>query len=463
MTATIFLVFYGIKAFAISPVEAVLISEHNYTVASLVGDVDDTFAVGLSVEIYADDGNFEKTTRELFRYQPFLNPNTLEAEVLRFCTAFAILRVGCVSIFSEALRMLDESRIRTNHIAGGGIPIILNAYPAPTHTEAFNGHRINQFRLVATANLTGPVFTQYDTDLENSFDDRIYSDYLNLSAGRVEDSPPRVCFIHSVFTRHYRAQILLELLALIHNSGLMNELTAIWVINYGEDITSSPEFPSIQEWFPSVTFLHRSRDSSFFEIPTLRHVAHFSRRVRPSKHRNPVENEVQILYLHTKGVSYSVRHPPIVDWTRMMLFFLVERHNPPKHLLRSGEFDSLGVNYSNLRSGPAFSGNFWWASAALLRKLSPLEWNAGKYDAEHWVMYPFSYQTEDGQENISKGKPYSFHTAKDVVLYAQRYPRSSYVSSGEDSLFPDPWPAIVEDIKSIYSDYSAVDENALLI
>jgi hypothetical protein len=110
--------------------------------------------------------------------------------------------------------------------------------------------------------------------------------------------------------------------------------------------------------FPTVAFIQRSSDPSRFEVPTLRHIHTFASRVYTSlypvtiedgvamtdidcRFRDP-EQDIQILYLHTKGVSYRERHVAVEDWTRMMLYFLIEEHRRCFHLLASGDFDAVG-------------------------------------------------------------------------------------------------------------------------
>jgi hypothetical protein len=267
--------------------------------------------------------------------------------------------------------------------------------------------------------------------MEAAVDDYIYDSFLQFlredatsssnsnSSGTVLSSssssssssprgPPRtirVCFVHSCLLPNSSTDILQEILQQIHDSALIAELSHVFVLNYGADLTQRPAFQRMLTLFPTVVFIHRSSDPSRFEVPTLRHIHTFASRVFASLYnpdtpaipgavavegevpgfdshsssssssasrpgfRDP-EQDIQILYLHTKGVSYRERHAAVEDWTRMMLYFLVEEHRRCFHLLASGEFDAVGTN-CDPNVPLHFSGNMWWATASYIRRFVP--------------------------------------------------------------------------------------------
>ena len=348
-----------------------------------------------------------------FSYYPLLSSNTLEHEVYDFCVLKSVFRSGCVSIFSAALRLLREAGVMANNVAGAGTKILAVQYPVAAVQEAFDAQRVSTFRLELTANLTGSVIGNDELDSEERINRLILHQY---SSKRSKSAVParRVCFIHSVMmTEEYRLDLLSELLDALQLSGLDSELSNIWVLNYGRDITSMDEYAALRDKYKSVNFIQRSSDKSLFEMPTLRHIAHFARSVT-----NPAtdpEREVQVLYLHTKGVSYLVRHPPIDDWIRLMLYFAVEQHRRAFHLLSSGEFLAVGCNLQKVGGREGFQGNFWWAAAGYLARIPPMDWTAPKYEAESWVT---SYGA----------RLYSFHNS-DADHYRERYPRIKYAIS----------------------------------
>ena len=61
--------------------------------------------------------------------------------------------------------------------------------------------------------------------------------------------------------------------------------------------------------FPNVIIIHKSDDTSFYEVPTIIHISHFTKRINYYINNNyrKINNLIQpldpqILYLHTKGL-----------------------------------------------------------------------------------------------------------------------------------------------------------------
>ena len=129
---------------------------------------------------------------------------------------------------------------------------------------------------------------------------------------------------------------------------------------------------------------------------------------------------MQVLYIHTKGVSYQVRHPPIDDWTNMMVYFLVERHRRAFHLLSSGEFQAAGSNQVRTNGQECFAGNMWWATATYLSQLRLLDWAEGKYAGENWLL--------GNMLHSHSCRVYEFHDSH-TDHYKHRYFRSSYAKN----------------------------------
>jgi len=253
-----------------------------------------------------------------------------------------------------------------------------------------------------------------ESEMEAAVDDYIYDSFLQFlrrdsnrssssdmipSSSSSSSSPRelprtiRVCFVHSCLLPNSSTDVLQEILQQIHVSALIAELSHVFVLNYGADLTQRPAFQRMLTLFPTVVFIHRSSDPSRFEVPTLRHIHTFASRVFASLYAPPVvpgevevererevpgfnahsgfrdpKQDIQILYLHTKGVSYRERHAAVEDWTRMMLYFLVEEHRRCFHLLASGEFDAVGTN-CHPKPYLHFAGNMWWATVSYIRRL----------------------------------------------------------------------------------------------
>ena len=118
-------------------------------------------------------------------------------------------------------------------------------------------------------------------------------------------------------------------------------------------------------------------------------------------------------------MSYQVRHPPIDDWTSMMVYFLIERHRRAFHLLSSGEFQAAGSNLVKIENKQFFAGNMWWATATYLGQLPPLDWAEWKYAGETWLL--------DSSTSNYLAKVYEFHFSG-TDHYKKRYLRSSYAT-----------------------------------
>ena len=134
-------------------------------------------------------------------------------------------------------------------------------------------------------------------ETESRIDGLILQDFASQLPAVSPRSPARVVFIHSVFMAHAGLKVLIEILELIERSGLAAELQGLWVLNYGLDILSLGGGELRR--FPWARLLQRSTDLSFFEVPTLRHLAHFCRdsaalRPPPAPHDLAAETDTQV-------------------------------------------------------------------------------------------------------------------------------------------------------------------------
>lgn len=209
----------------------------------------------------------------------------------------------------------------------------------------------------------------------------------------------------------------------------MLTLDAIFVINVGEMVPVA-----LREYWSSrnatnLHWIHRSHDTSSFETLSIRHLHNFAQFLTLERSRSRHWSAPQLLYLHTKGVSYrNVDNTDgtnsldyINDWRRMMLYFLVEKHESCFHLLRSGEFDTLGSNYISSGHHRFYSGNMWWADAGFIARLASLDPLAPKYAAEHWLL-----------GSSERSRAYVLHSSE-VIHALELYPRSRYVPAATDA------------------------------
>jgi hypothetical protein len=264
-------------------------------------------------------------------------------------------------------------------------------------------HKNNHIESISAAERQ--ITSQIQTNL-----DQIISEKGSLS---------RIIIIHSCLFQNQNPVVLERLLQSIQSSALLTETQAIFILHYGAKLPEAFLDNYSKRAISSVViFYHVSDLSLFFEVPSIRIVHSISQYLSFQKRPLPAAT-TQVLYLHTKGSSYTQSYPQIDDWMNMMLYFLVERHTMVFHLLESKEFDAVGNNYC---SHPRmFSGNFWWSTIQYLSTLRPLQYQtAGKYDAEQWLF----------QEQ--KIRIYVPHTSN-VYHASIRYPEYCYKKS-DDSL-----------------------------
>jgi hypothetical protein len=161
----------------------------------------------------------------------------------------------------------------------------------------------------------------------------------------------------------------------------------------------------IRDMDPKIQILGHHPDLGLFEGFTLLHLW-----------TDAFREDFEVLYLHTKGVSYQPIHTNVEDWIKYMLYFLVEKHETCLDLLK--ENDAVGVNLrksSTCGTIPHplhYSGNFWWSSSRHIKRLDPTGVR-NKYAPEMWV-------------TSHEGARYRCLWESRTNLYCQPYPRSQY-------------------------------------
>lgn len=199
-------------------------------------------------------------------------------------------------------------------------------------------------------------------------------------------------FIHSC-TINNNTKILHEILDKINKSGCINSLDYLYIINIGNEI-------SLNSTDCKIKLINYSNNIKLFEIPTINLIKTFS-----IFHKN-----TNILYLHTKGVSYNHTYvQQIDDWKNYMLFCLVEKYNNCLDLLNI--YDCVGCNYMK-KPFKHYSGNFWWTNSDYISKLSKIT-NSDRHSAEWWIL-----------SNDSANKYVIYNTQIDH--YKSVYPRNLY-------------------------------------
>jgi GR25 family glycosyltransferase involved in LPS biosynthesis len=217
---------------------------------------------------------------------------------------------------------------------------------------------------------------------------------------------PKYCFIHSCHLKNSGLSILIKLLTCIcednennSNNNLLQHLEKIFIINIGDKIDDN--IGNNYKIFNNnkIQLINYSENTQLFEIDTINLIHTFCENIN---------SDCEILYLHTKGISWP-NHENIVNWTEMMVYFLAEQHTTCDKLLKS--YDAIGCNYS-IKPHPHFSGNFWWATSKYIKTLPKIKSNI-RHDAEWWIL-----------SNTSVNN-YELHNSG-INHYHEKYPKERY-------------------------------------
>jgi hypothetical protein len=133
---------------------------------------------------------------------------------------------------------------------------------------------------------------------------------------------------------------------------------------------------------------------NIYEINTINSIKNFC--------ENNREDEIYILYIHTKGVRKAGNEEVIKSWRNMMQYFLIEKYI--ECIKNLHKYDTLGCNivnehcvnndYSSINKNHNYhySGNFWWSKKTYINKLCYLPVDLTKnsintrYKAENWIL-----------------------------------------------------------------------------
>ena len=199
-----------------------------------------------------------------------------------------------------------------------------------------------------------------------------------------------VCFIHSCNLGSGTATLDL----LLESVLLQKEIETIYIHNIGLPL------PAKYSDDARIKIRQESDNPGEFELPTLRRISEFSK-------RNP---RAKILYLHTKGISYSKTHPyysNVQDWIAYMLYFVCQ---VPRCVQILDSYDTAGCNRLE-KPHHHYSGNFWWATAKYINTLS-LDSLTDKMSAEWWIL-------------SGKANAYTLKNS-DINHFHEPYPRERY-------------------------------------
>lgn len=229
-------------------------------------------------------------------------------------------------------------------------------------------------------------------------EDVMYHKYFHFA---IDERPKTVIFLHSCNLGD--TSVLTSMINFVNNQKLLEKVDWMFVNNIGKDIKID---------HPKIRYVNYSPDVNNHENCTMNLIRMFSK----------FNRDVKILYLHTKGVTYSSKSlqipQNIQDWTNLMTYFLVEKHEECMRLLDT--YDAVGVNKQE-KPYHHFSGNFWWANSGYLADLPSVPFTNQlppemlRNQAEFWVLL---------KQNV---RAYEMFGSK-VNHYTTMYPRSIYAS-----------------------------------
>jgi len=151
---------------------------------------------------------------------------------------------------------------------------------------------------------------------------------------------------------------------------------------------------------PKFNILYIDSKVELYEIHTINHIKNLCDTI--DKTDNDVDNnELYILYIHTKGDRNAGNKNVTKSWRSMMEYLLIEKHNECLNYLEY--YDCIGNNlvnlycteknssYVNENHSYHYSGNFWWSKKSYIDKLDylPLDMSNEsintRYRAENWI------------------------------------------------------------------------------
>ena len=208
-----------------------------------------------------------------------------------------------------------------------------------------------------------------------------------------------IIFIHVCWTNN-GPDILKDQLLTIQQSKIYSFINTIYIGIVG----LKPEDSSfLEEIDTKIKILYQIEEMYYYELKTIQEIKLYCDQ---QFHKN---EEVYILYIHTKGVRQAGNHEVIESWRKMMEYFLIEQGI---YCLNNLEYvDAIGNNIINDCGDQKelcsvhpehcyhFSGNFWWSKSSYIHKLPLLHINEKllhqyysenninyRFQAENWIL-----------------------------------------------------------------------------
>lgn len=278
--------------------------------------------------------------------------------------------------------------------------------------------KINENNLLINWNKWGKEnFIKFDeyTYIKDDFKINIYN---NINIKKI----PIYIFIHICMIENWEF-ILKEQINTIKKSGLYNLCEKINLCLLGEINNIYNEIFNDKKY----NILYIDTRMNLFEVNSINFIKYFCMNIN---------DEVYILYIHTKGVRKICNENVITSWRKMMEYFLIENYEYCINNLNI--YDTIGNNVVNeycynidevcvnKNHTYHYSGNFWWSKKSYIDKLNYLEIDLSnssintRYRAENWILskYPdaiVGYLFQD-DTNTHPYHRYVFEYYKDMKI-----------------------------------------------
>jgi hypothetical protein len=225
-----------------------------------------------------------------------------------------------------------------------------------------------------------------------STENNLYSNKLIEKELNFNKNIPIYIFIHICCIENWK-EIFEEQIDIIKKSGLYNIIEKIKIGILGELFNINDLIFNDEKF----EVIYIDKRINLYEIHTINSIKSFCS-------NNLEDDEIYILYIHTKGVRNAGNKIVTKSWRNMMHYFLIEKYIDCINNLY--KYDTLGNNIVNLTCNDNnninknhsyhYSGNFWWSKKTYINKLNYINidytlnsYNT-RYRAENWILsnYP---------------------------------------------------------------------------
>jgi hypothetical protein len=264
------------------------------------------------------------------------------------------------------------------------------------------------------------IFVKYDNYTY------IKEEYINVDTLYVNKRIPIHIFIHVCMIENWES-IFNDQINTIKKSGLYNKCEKIHIGLLGNSKNISLEIFNDDKF----NILYIDCRINIYEINTINFIKYFC---------SNIDEEVYILYIHTKGVRKAGNEEVTISWRKMMEYFLIENYIYCINNLNI--YDTIGNNVVNLfchnmdeisinkNHTYHYSGNFWWSKKSYIDKLKYLDLDLSKtsintrYKAENWILseYPnanvgFIFQDDTNTHPYHR---YVFEYYKNINIFIKK-------------------------------------------